>query len=142
VRLSASQIVLGDSAKYSASDQARLLGEAWERVVGSDRLRTRLTTYKLTGEIQTYLLGPHAPSLTDDDLDVIHQIWLDAAAEIGDKVHHRDIVRAALDRLRNDLHSGRRREALLQIRRQAKQPEVASAVRTSFAPISRSLTGP
>jgi hypothetical protein len=119
VRLSSSQIVLGDSAKFSAADQARLLGQAWERVDDSDKLRTQLITYKLTGEIQTYLLGPHAPTLTPDDLDLIHKLWLEAVAEIGVDVHHRDVVRVALEKLRRDLEGGSRKEAMDRIRRQA-----------------------
>src|SRR5512137_707913 len=66
VRLSSSQIVLGDSAKLGAADQAKLLGEAWERVEGSDKLPTRLIAYKLSGEVQSLLLGAHAPTLTQD----------------------------------------------------------------------------
>jgi amino acid transporter len=120
VRLSVSQIVLGDSAKFAASDQARLLGEAWERVADSDKLRTQLVTYKLNGDIQTYLLGPHAPTLTADDLDLIHRLWLDAAAEVGMQVHHRDVVRVALEKLRGDLEGGGRDEAIERIREQSE----------------------
>jgi amino acid transporter len=122
VRLSVNQIVLGDSAKFAASDQARLLGEAWERVAGSDQLRTQLVTYKLSGEIQTYLLGPHAPTLTADDLDLIHRLWLDATSEVGVEVHHRDVVRVALERLRGDLQGSARSDAVERIRRQAAAP--------------------
>ncbi len=122
VRLSSSQIVLGDSAKFSAADQARLLGQSWERVENSDKLRTQLITYKLSGETQTYVLGPHAPTLTPDDLDLIHRLWLEAASEIGVNVHHRDVVRVALERLGRDLEGGSRRDALDRIRRQARQP--------------------
>jgi hypothetical protein len=122
VRLSVNQIVLGDSAKFAASDQARLLGEAWERVAGSDQLRAQLVTYKLNGDIQTYLLGPHAPTLTADDLDLIHRLWLDATTEVGVEVHHRDVVRVALEKLRGDLHGRARAETLDRIRRQAAAP--------------------
>jgi amino acid transporter len=122
VRLSVNQIVLGDSAKFAASDQARLLGEAWERVAGSDQLRTQLVTYKLNGDIQTYLLGPHSPTLTADDLDLIHRLWLDATTEVGVEVHHRDVVRVALEKLRGDLHGRARAETLDRIRRQAAAP--------------------
>jgi amino acid transporter len=122
VRLSSSQIVLGDSAKFSAADQARLLGQSWERVENSDRLRTQLITYKLNGETQTYVLGPHSPTLTPDDLDLIHRLWLEAAAEIGVDVHHRDVVRVALEKLRGDIEGGQRKEAMERIRRQARRP--------------------
>jgi hypothetical protein len=116
--------VLGESAKFSAGDQARLLGHSWERVENSDKLRTQLVTYKLSGEIQTYLLGAHAPTLTPDDLDLIHKLWLEAAGEIGVDVHHRDIVRVALEKLRGDIEGGQREEAMERIRRQARRPAV------------------
>ena len=127
VRLSSSQIVLGDSAKFSAADQARLLGHSWERVENSDKLRTQLITYKLSGEIQTYLLGAHAPTLTPDDLDLIHKLWLEAAGEIGVDVHHRDVVRVALEKLRGDIEGGHRKDAMDRIRRQARQPAARDA---------------
>ncbi len=122
VRLSCSQIVLGDSAKFSATDQARLLGQSWERVENSDKLRTQLITYKLSGETQTYVLGPHSPTLTPDDLDLIHKLWLEAASEIGVDVHHRDVVRVALEKLGRDLEGDSRRDAMDRIRRQARRP--------------------
>jgi len=121
VRLSCREIVLGDSAKFEASAQARLLGEAWERVEGSDRLRTQLVTYKLSGDVQTYLLGPHAPTLTADDLDLIHKLWLDAVAELGTEVHHRDVVRVALEKLQREMRGSTRGEAMALILRQAHE---------------------
>ena len=122
VRLSAGQIVLGESATFSAADQARLVGQAWERVEGSGTLRTQLVAYKLNGEVQTYLLGAHAPTLTSDDLDLIHSMWLEAAAEVGVDVHHRDVVRVALEDLRANLRGNRRQGTMERIRRQAGDP--------------------
>ena len=118
VRLSTSQIVLGDSAKFSASDQARLLGQSWERVDGSDRQRARLLAYKMNGEIETYQLGAHSPPLTLDDLDLIHRLWLDAVGTVGLDVHHRDVVRAALEEFENELKTARRSRALGRIKAQ------------------------
>jgi len=120
IKLESSQIVLGDSAKYTASDQARLLGEAWERVKRSEDLRTRLLAYKSSGEIETFHLGPHAPPLTLDDLDLIHRLWLKAVARMGVEVHHRDIVRAALEQFEAEMSAGREGKALDLIRRQVK----------------------
>lgn len=119
VRLSSSQIVLGDSAKFAAAEQARLLGQSWERVKGSDQLRTRLLAYKLTGEIQNFHLGPHAPTLTLEDLDLIHKLWLDAVGTVGLEVHHRDVVRAALEEFERELRGGGRSRALARIKGQS-----------------------
>ena len=126
VRLAATEVLLGDSAKFAASDQARLLGEAWERVEGSDRVRTRLLAYKIGGQIQSYVLGPHAPTLTAEDLDLIHRLWLEAVAEVGVDVHHRDVVRVALEKLQREMEGDRRRDAMALIARQARRPGPAS----------------
>ena len=115
VRLASSEIVLGDSAKFSADNQARLLGEAWERADGSQQVATRLVAYKLTGEARNYQLGAHAPALTQDDLDLIHEMWLDVATGVRE-VHHRDVVRAALEEFRDDLKGPGRAAALARIR--------------------------
>ncbi len=120
VRLTSSEIVLGDSAKFSAADQARLLGQAWERVPGSEKLRTRLLAYKLNGEIENFQLGAHAPTLTPDDLALIHTLWLQAINTVGLDLHHRDIVRVALEELREDLGGPKQADALARIRRRMK----------------------
>jgi amino acid transporter len=119
VRLESSQIVLGDSAKFSAADQARLLGQSWERVEGSDRLRTRLLAYKLNGQIENFQLGAHAPTLTLDDLELIHRLWLDAVGTVGLEVHHRDVVRVALEDLGRDLNGAGRDRVLARIKEQS-----------------------
>jgi len=142
VRLSSSEIVLGDSAKFAASEQARLLGEAWERVEHSDKLRTRLVAYKLSGELQTYQLGPHAPTLTADDLDLIHRMWLEAVAEVGIEVHHRDVVRVALEKLRREMQGGNRTAALDLIRRQARESPTPARVAERASDSDGRATGP
>jgi amino acid transporter len=140
VRLASSQIILGDSAKFSAADQARLLGQSWERIQGSDQLRTRLLAYKLNGEIQNFQLGPHAPTLTLDDLDLIHKLWLDAVGTIGLDVHHRDVVRAALEAFERELKGGSRSRALARIKGQsARRPGIPAA---PLAPPSASGDAP
>jgi amino acid transporter len=122
VRLSSSQIVLGDSGKFTAADQARLLGQSWEKIEGSDKLRTRLVTCKRGGEIELFHLGPHPPTLTLDDLDLIHRLWLDAVGAVGLDIHHRDVVRVAIEELAEEMASGRRPLALSRIRDQANRP--------------------
>jgi amino acid transporter len=127
VRLRSSQIILGDSAKFSAADQAQLLGQSWERVEGSDQLRTRLLAYKLNGDIQNFQLGAHAPTLTIDDLDLIHKLWLDAVGSVGLDVHHRDVVRVALEDLDHDLNGTDRARVLERIKEQVAHPSAPPA---------------
>jgi hypothetical protein len=104
----------------AAAEQSRLLGEAWERAAGSDKLRTRLIACKLNGEIETFVLGPHAPPLTTEDLELIHRLWLQAVGPIGLRLHHRDVVRAALEAFAREMNGPAREQALKDIRRQVE----------------------
>jgi len=64
--------------------------------------------YGADGRREAFSLGVHAPALTPDDLDLIHDLWLDAYKTIGPQVHHRDIVRAALHEFSSALSAGQR----------------------------------
>jgi amino acid transporter len=123
VSLQSTEVVVGESANLSAAQMARLLGEAWDRIEKSSRVRSRLVAYNLTGETETFLLGPHAPPLSQEDLELIHQLWLDAVNRYGLDVHHRDVVRAALEELERDLAGPDRERALARIAEQMKRPQ-------------------
>jgi len=123
VSLQSAEVVVGESANFSAAQMAHLLGKAWDRVSDSKHVRSRLVTCKLTGEVETFRLGPHAPTLSPEDLDLIHALWLDAVSRHGLDVHHRDVVRAALEELERDLAGPDRERALARIARQLKRPE-------------------
>ena len=56
------------------------------------------------GVEQSFYLGAHAPRFTDEDIELIHKIWLEVSKiPARHRVHHRDVVRVALDRLERDL---------------------------------------
>jgi amino acid transporter len=107
-RLHSSQIVMGESAKISSDEQARMLGEAWDRIDGSRARQVRLVIYSVDGSHRSFSLGVHAPELAAADLDLIHDLWLETYKTIGPQVHHRDIVRAALREFASGLSSGAR----------------------------------
>jgi amino acid transporter len=119
VRLHAREIVVGESAKMTAADQARELGLAWDRTPHDRTLHTRLSVYTPSGAVHRFSLGAHAPDLSLEDIERIHQLWLDAAASVGPQIHHRDIVTAALGRLASDLAGERREEAIAALREHA-----------------------
>ncbi|MGE5361003.1 MAG: APC family permease [Bacteroidales bacterium] len=122
VRLASAEIVVGESATLAALDQARLLGEAWDRIADSNKSRTRLVTYRLNGDVQTFPLGPHAPILTTDDVELIHRLWVRAVATLGLEIHHRDIVRLALEELEHEMAGGRERSVLGRLRARVDAP--------------------
>jgi amino acid transporter len=128
IRLQSSEIAFGESAKMSAREQARLLGEAWDRTARQDEhQRTRAVIYYQDGRREVFRLGVHAPELAAPDLERIHRLWVEAVASMGPDLHHRDVVAAALAGLEEDLEGPNRESALARIRRQmhedrARQP--------------------
>jgi magnesium transporter len=128
VRLRSSDVYVGESSTLSAADQARLLGEAWERIPKPEPLDVRLVVYHRSGRAETYHLGAHPPSLAPRDLDLIHRVWLDAVKAVGPHVHHHDVVRAALTQMEHQLSGPQRDEALGAIRDVAQPAEELATV--------------
>ncbi|HEU4391126.1 MAG TPA: APC family permease [Blastocatellia bacterium] len=103
-RLDAAEIIVGSSAKMGAQEQSRQFGRYWERL---PRVSGRQVKFRVVGPGEAehvYYLGAHAPSLTEDDIALIHKIWLDVSKfPAHRRIHHRDVVRVALERLGRDL---------------------------------------
>ena len=79
-RLDSSKIVCGLSNKLTPDEQAKLLGDAWERLP-EPRPRLILEIHEPNGKIHEYLLGPHAPRMRPQDLELMHQVWLDITSD-------------------------------------------------------------
>jgi magnesium transporter len=132
VRLQSSEVFVGESESLAAADQARLLGDAWERIPKPASFEVRLIIHHSSGRTAVYQLGAHAPSLNADDLRLIHSLWLDVTKAIGPHVHHHDVVRAALKHMEEELNTeGPPRDAALDLIRRTARPgdELAAAVR-------------
>jgi magnesium transporter len=123
IRLRSSDVFVGESTTLSGADQARLLGEAWERADKPEALDVRLVIFHRSGRADTYHLGAHPPSLTSGDLDLIHRLWLDAVKTVGPHVHHDDVVRAALKQMEQQLTGPNRDSAVAAIREEARPAE-------------------
>jgi magnesium transporter len=128
LRLRSSDVYVGESITLSAEDQARLLGEAWERADKPEALDVRLAIHHRSGRADTYHLGAHPPSLTASDLDLIHRLWLDAVKSVGPHVHHDDVVRAALKQMEQQLTGSERDAAVAAIREVARPAEELAAM--------------
>ncbi len=120
--LQASRLVSGVSATMSSDELARRIGLAWERlpeprhplsleIISPDRPSTFVN------------LGPHPPRLWPEDVDRLHDIWLELSAEeeLGARLHHRDVVGAALRRLRQELDGPARQQVLDDLRAQIRK---------------------
>jgi amino acid transporter len=106
-------VPLGESAKMSASEQVRLLGEAWERTSRDPHLQIRAVVYRTDGTRDVFHLGAHAPDLSPDDVELVHRLWLECVRASSPQVHHRDIVAVALRDFEARLE-GSERESLLE----------------------------
>ena len=68
--------------------------------------------------MEDFRLGAHLPNFTEEEIDLIHRVWLDVAHEEGlQGLQHEDIVAVALTRLRKELAGADRAQVLDQIRR-------------------------
>ncbi len=126
-RLDSTRIVCGRSNKLNADQQAKLAGDAWERLP-EPRPRLTLAIYDPDGTVHEYLLGPHTPRLRPQDIALMHLVWLDVTKDprfAG--AHHYHIVALALDELQRELHGSRREELLRQLEEKIQKPDDKSS---------------
>ncbi|MEP6963567.1 MAG: APC family permease, partial [Acidobacteriota bacterium] len=122
--LRAARLVTGVSARMGSEELARLIGLAWERlpqprhpfsleVIAPDRPSTYVD------------LGPHPPRLWPEDVDRLHDLWLRLSGEndVGSKLHHRDIVGLALQRLQQELDSAQKAEIMAAVEKLVHKQE-------------------
>ncbi|MBZ5567546.1 MAG: APC family permease [Acidobacteriia bacterium] len=102
-RLDSAKIVCGLSTKLTSDEQAKLTGDAWERLP-APKPRVTLEIVAPDGSRKEYLLGPHTPRLRDEDLALLHNLWLRLTNDpryAG--LHHYDVVGLALKELEREL---------------------------------------
>ena len=97
--LEVDSVVSGLSTKMSPEDQAFHIGQAWEILPEPKR---QMTFYVVDpkGDSRVYYLGPHAPVLRPDDVQLVHRLWLNLRRDPAiQDLHHSDIITYALTRL-------------------------------------------
>jgi len=127
-KLQASRLVTGVSARMASEELARRIGNAWERL---PEPRHAFSLEIITpGRPSIYVnLGPHPPRLWPEDVDLVHEMWLELSEKYaGAKLHHRDIVGVALRRMREQLQNAERDGVVHDIIEEVehrKEPETA-----------------
>jgi amino acid transporter len=112
-RLSSSRVVCGLSNKLTADEQAKLTGDAWERLP-DPKPRLILEVDAPDNTTHEYVLGPHAPRLREQDNEKLHALWKEVTVDPRfSTLHHYDIVSLALDELERELRTDSRRSELL-----------------------------
>lgn len=113
VQLRSSDVIAGRSSLMTPEQQAKLLGDAWERLPNKPQERVRFRVIGPDNDITDFYLGAHAPELTDEEINFIHKLWLDVRNERGlENIRHKQIVIAALVRIADELHQDRRPQVL------------------------------
>jgi amino acid transporter/nucleotide-binding universal stress UspA family protein len=103
-RLQASRLVTGVSARMDSQELARRIGHSWEKLP-EPRHPFSLEIISPDRPSIFVNLGPHPPRLWPEDIDLVHQLWLDLSDRFGAKLHHRDVVGLALRRMKHSLDS-------------------------------------
>ena len=120
-RLGSSRIVCGLSNKLSADEQAKLTGDAWERLP-EPRPRLTLEVHAPDATVREYALGPHNPRLRPEDVELMHKLWLDITSDPKyAAAHHYHIVALALEELQRELNTEQRAELLQKLQEQMRQ---------------------
>ncbi len=121
-RLDSARVVCGLSNKLTADEQAKLTGDAWERLP-EPRPRLSLEVCAPDGSVREYALGPHTPRMRAQDVELMHKLWLDITADpkyAG--AHHYHIVALALEELQRELTTEQRADLLRKLQEEMNRP--------------------
>ncbi len=104
--LQSSTIVIGRSAKDNTEEQARQIGDAWEKL-GDIKPQFNLEIHLPNGDKIYKVLGPHAPNLTANEVNLLHRMWLRFSDVLApQELHHHDVVHFALEEVKKEIEEG------------------------------------
>src|SRR3977135_864030 len=125
LKLESNTIVLGRSAKLTVAEQAREIGLAWEQLP-DPRPQFNLEIFAPGGQREFFLLGPHAPNLTSNEVRLIHHLWLRFSDLVApNELHHHDIVHFALDEVLNELKEGKEADVVARLKHHVERNKAA-----------------
>jgi len=114
--LQSSTIVIGRSAKDNTEEQARQIGDAWEKL-GDIKPQFNLEIHLPNGDKVYKVLGPHAPNLTANEVNLLHRQWLRFSETIAPlELHHHDVVHFALEEVQKELEDGEEDDVVARLR--------------------------
>jgi amino acid transporter len=97
--LEVDSVVSGLSSSMTAEDQAFHMGQAWEALPEPKR-QFNFYVVSPDGATKVFFIGPHAPTLSPDDVQLVHRLWLNMRRDpSAADLHHSDIITFALTRL-------------------------------------------
>ena len=141
--LECSAVVAGLSAKMTAEEQAFFLGRAWE-AIPEPKIQFVLQVVRPDSTVSTFRIGPHTPSMKNEDVLQVHRLWLNLTRESGlESLHHHDILTEAVTRFARD-YSGPERDSILNdLRKIENQPgQISKLLPTGAEPATRKPANP
>src|SRR5579863_6698228 len=97
--LEVESVVAGQSSSMTAEDQAFHMGQAWETLPEPKR-QFNFYVIGADGSTKVFYIGPHAPALGPEDVELVHRLWLNMRRDpLAADLHHSDIITYALTRL-------------------------------------------
>jgi hypothetical protein len=121
-RLDSSRVICGLSNKLTSDEQAKLTGDAWERLP-EPRPRLILEVVAPDGTSREYALGPHTPRMRAQDVELMHRLWLNITSDpkfAG--AHHYHIMALALEELQRELSTEQRAQLLQKLQEEMNRP--------------------
>src|SRR6201997_816998 len=114
--LQSSTIVVGTSSHWQSEEQARQIGEAWERLP-DPKPQFNLEVHLPNGDKVYKVLGPHAPNLTANEVNLLHRLWLRFSDQVApEELHHHDVVHFSLEELQREIDEGREEQVVERLR--------------------------
>jgi amino acid transporter len=120
-------VVSGLSTKMTAEEQAFHMGQAWEALPEPKRQFNFYVIYP-SGETKAFYIGPHAPKLSPDDVQLVHRLWVNMRRDPSmQDLHHSDIITYSLTRLAG--HYAREKQEILRDLRNYRAAETPASLR-------------
>src|SRR5579859_5312459 len=114
--LQSSTIVSGRSAKETTEEQARQIGDAWEKL-GDPKPQFNLEIHLPNGDKIYKVLGPHSPNLTANEVNFLHRLWLRFSDSLApQELHHHDVVHFALEEVQKEIDEGQEDAVVARLR--------------------------
>ena len=114
--LQSSTIVVGTSGHWQSEEQARQIGEAWEKLP-DPKPQFNLEVHLPNGDKVYKVLGPHAPNLTANEVNLLHRLWLRYSDLVApEELHHHDVVHFSLQELQREIDEGREEQVMERLR--------------------------
>ncbi len=132
-------VVSGLSTTMTAEDQAFHMGQAWEALPDPKR-QFNFYVISPTGEAKVFYIGPHAPKLSPDDVQLVHRLWVNMRRDPSmQDLHHSDIITYSLTRLAGQY--AREKEEILRNLRNYRAAESPASLRLGGHDFSSLPTG-